>query len=231
LTWFDKSNCDKQFDELRSEGIFTPPSAGGTLFMPFTGGGANWGSAAFDPRRNLLIINMSNLAHVISLLPNAEIDAAREFYHDQEISPMRGAPYAVRRGIVISQFDLPCNPPPWGIIAGVDLASGEIVWRRSLGTLEDMAGVPLSVGTPTYGGPIATSGDVIFIAATMDYYLRALSTETGEELWRGRLPTSGNATPMTYMWDGRQYVVIYAGGSSRLGTPIDDKLIAFALPE
>ncbi len=199
--------------------------------MPFTGGGANWGSAAFDPRRNLLIINMSNLAHVISLLPNAEIDAAREFYHDQEISPMRGAPYAVRRGIVISQFDLPCNPPPWGIIAGVDLASGEIVWRHSLGTLEDMAGVPLDVGTPTYGGPIATSGDVIFIAATMDYYLRALSTETGEELWRGRLPTSGNATPMTYMWDGRQYVVIYAGGSSRLGTPIDDKLIAFALPE
>jgi len=64
----------------------------------------------------------------------------------------------------------------------------------------------------------------------MDYYLRALSTSTGEELWRGRLPTSGNATPMTYMWQGRQYVVIYAGGNVRAGTPPDDKIIAFALP-
>jgi quinoprotein glucose dehydrogenase len=100
-----------------------------------------------------------------------------------------------------------------------------------LGTLKDMIGIPLEVGTPTYGGPIATSGDVIFIASTMDYYLRALSTVTGKELWRGRLPTSGSATPMTYIWQGRQYVVIFAGGSSRQRTPPDDKIIAFALPQ
>jgi len=231
LTWFDKHYCSKQFSELRAEGIFTPPSRKGTLLHPFSGGGANWGGAAYDPRRNLLIINMSSLAHVISLLPNEQMEQAREVYHDQQISPMRGAPYAVRRGLVMSPIDLPCNPPPWGVISGVDLDSGDIVWRRALGTLEDMAGLPLEVGTPTYGGPIATSGDVIFIASTMDYYLRALRTETGAELWRGRLPTSGNATPMTYLWEGRQYVVIYAGGSSRLGVPLDDKLIAFALPE
>ena len=231
LTWFDKRNCDKQFAELRSEGLYTPPSYDGTLFMPFTGGGANWGGAAYDPQRNLLVINMSNLAHVISLLPNEAMEEARETYHDQQISPMRGAPYAARRGTVLSPLDLPCNPPPWGIIAGIDLATGDIIWRRALGTLEDMAGLPLEVGTPTYGGPIATAGDVIFIASTMDYYLRALSTETGEELWKGRLPTSGNATPMTYFWEGRQYVVIFAGGSSRLGTPPDDRIIAFALPQ
>ena len=231
ITWLDKRNCDKQFATLKSDGLYTPPSYAGSLFMPFTGGGANWGGAAYDPTRNLLVINMSNLAHVISLLPNEQMDQAREVFHDQQISPMRGAPYAARRGMVMSQFDLPCNPPPWGIIAGIDLASGAVVWRRPLGTLEDMAGLPLELGTPTYGGPIATSGDLIFIAATMDYYLRALSTETGEELWRGRLPTSGNATPMTYMWRGRQYVVIYAGGSSRLQTPRDDKIIAFALPQ
>ena len=231
MTWFDRRNCTRQFEELTAEGLFTPPTIGGTLFYPFTGGGANWGGAAYDPRRNLLVINMSSLAHVIALLPDAEFDRVREVFHDQEVAPMRGAPYAARRGIVVSQFDLPCNPPPWGIIAGVDLATGKIVWRRALGTLEDLAGIGLEVGTPTYGGPIATAGNVVFIASTMDYYLRALSTETGEELWRGRLPTSGNATPMTYMWQGRQYVVIYAGGSSRLGTPADDKLIAFTLPE
>ncbi len=231
LTWFDKRACEKQFEKLRAEGIFTPPSLDGTLFYPFTGGGANWGGAAYDPRRNLLIINMTSMAHVISLLPNVEIETAKETYHDQQISPMRGAPYASRRGLILSPLGLPCSAPPWGIIAAVDLASGEIVWRRTLGTLKDMIGMPLEVGTPTYGGPIATSGDVIFIASTMDYYLRALSTETGEELWRGRLPTSGTATPMTYVWEGRQYVVIFAGGSSRLGTPLDDKMIAFALPE
>ena len=230
LTWFDKRACESRLSELRTEGLFTPPSVEGTLFYPFTGGGANWGGAAYDPRRNLLIINMSSLVHEIALIPNEEVSAAREVFHDQDVAPMRGAPFGARRGVVLSPFELPCNPPPWGIIAGVDLATGDIVWRRALGTLKDMAVLPLEVGTPTFGGPIATSGDLIFIASTLDYYLRALNTATGEELWRGRLPTSGNATPMTYMWKGRQYVVIYAGGNSRAGTPPDDKIIAFALP-
>jgi quinoprotein glucose dehydrogenase len=231
LTWFDKRICRKQFEAMRADGLFTPPSLEGTLFYPFTGGGANWGGAAYDPRRNLLIINMSSLAHIVQLFPSDEFDQARRIFHGQDVEPMHGAPFSDRRALVWSPLQLPCSPPPWGIIAAVDLDAGAIVWRRTLGTAEDMAGLPLEVGTPTLGGPIATLGDVIFIASTMDYYLRALSTESGEELWRGRLPTSGNATPMTYMWQGRQYVVIYAGGYSRAGTPIDDKLIAFALPQ
>ncbi|MDH3416030.1 MAG: pyrroloquinoline quinone-dependent dehydrogenase [Gammaproteobacteria bacterium] len=231
LSWFDKRACERRLGELRAEGLFTPPSVGGTMFYPFTGGGANWGGAAYDPRRNLLIINMSSLVHEIALIKSDEVPAAREVFHDQDVAPMHGAPFGARRGVVLSPLGLPCNPPPWGIIAAVDLATGDIVWRKPLGTIRDMAGLPLEVGTPTFGGPIATSGDVIFIASTMDYYLRALSTATGEELWRGRLPTAGNATPMTYIWKGRQYVVIYAGGSSRSGVPMDDKLIAFALPQ
>ncbi len=231
LTWFDKRACESRLEGLRADGLFTPPSLEGTLFYPFTGGGANWGGAAYDPRRNLLIINMSSLIHEIALIPNEKVSAAREVFHDQDVAPMRGAPFGVRRGVVLSPLELPCNPPPWGIIAGIDLATGDIVWRRALGTLKDMAVLPLEVGTPTFGGPIATSGDLIFIASTLDYYLRALSTSTGEELWRGRLPTSGNATPMTYMWKDRQYVVIYAGGNARAGTPPDDKIFAFALPQ
>jgi quinoprotein glucose dehydrogenase len=231
LTWLDKRACARAFAGLRAEGLFTPPSRQGTLFHPFTGGGANWGGAAYDPRRNLLIINMSSLAHVVALFPHDEYQGALEVFHGQDVEPMRGAPFADRRGLVLSPLQLPCNPPPWGIIAAVDLANGDIVWRRALGTIRDMAGLPLELGTPTLGGPIATSGNVIFIASTMDYYLRALSTVNGEELWRGRLPTSGTATPMTYMWKGRQYVVIYAGGNARAGTPPDDKVIAFALPQ
>ena len=230
ITWFDKRHCEMQLRTLRAEGLFTPPSLQGTLLYPFTGGGANWGGSAYDPGRNLLVINMSSLAHVVQLFPEQDYDQMRQAYPHQDVEPMRGVPYSDRRGVVLSPFELPCTPPPWGIIAGVDLATGDIVWRRALGTLEDLAGIAIEAGTATFGGPIATAGDLVFIASTMDYYLRALSIETGKELWKGRLPTSGNATPMTYMWKGRQYVVIYAGGNARIGLPADDKLIAFALP-
>lgn len=231
ITWFDKRYCEKQLAALRAEGLYTPPSLEGTLFLPFTGGGGNWGGPAYDPGRNLLVINMSNLPHVIGLMRNDDMAARTAMRHDEEFAPMTGAPYAMRRRMLLSPFDLPCNPPPWGIIAAVNLADGALVWRRPIGTLEDMVGLRLELGTPTFGGPVATAGDVIFIASTMDYYLRALSTATGEELWRGRLPTSGSATPMTYMWQGRQYVVIVAGGNSRLRTPPDDRILAFALPQ
>lgn len=232
ITWFDKRGCRKQLESLRAEGLFTPPTLGGTLLHPFTGGGANWGGPAYDPARNLLIINMTSLAHVVSLYPNEDYEEMREVFHGQEVTATHGSPFGIRRDTILSSFGLPCNPPPWGIIAAVDLASGDIVWRRALGTLKDlMGGIALELGTPTFGAPIATSGNVIFIASTMDYFLRALSIETGEELWRGRLPTAGNATPMTYIWQGRQYVVIYAGGSALNGTPLDDKIIAFALPD
>jgi quinoprotein glucose dehydrogenase len=231
LTWFDKRACEKELRALRADGLFTPPSVQGTLFYPFTGGGANWGGAAYDPRRNLLIINMSSMAHAVSLFPEADFDSVRQQFRGQDVEPMRGVPYSDRRRLVMSPLELPCSPPPWGIIAGVNLDTGDVVWRRTLGTLEDLGGIALETGTPTLGGPIATAGDVIFIASTMDFYLRAFSTATGEELWKGRLPTSGNATPMTYMWNGRQYVVIYAGGYSRIGLPPGDTLIAFALPQ
>ena len=230
LTWYDRRDCKRQLAALHSEGLFTPPTLQGTLFHPFTGGGANWGGPAYDPQRNLLVINMSSLAHVVQLIPQEQVDAAEARYPDQELYGTRGSPYGYRRAVIMSPFGLPCNPPPWGIIAGVDLDSGEIAWRRPLGTLKDLAGVGLETGTPTFGGPIVTAGNLIFIASTMDYYLRALSTENGEELWRGRLPTAGIATPMTYVWQDKQYVVIYAGGSANLPAPFDDELIAFALP-
>ena len=230
LTWYDRNDCKKQLAELHADGLFTPPTVEGTLLFPFTGGGANWGGSAYDPERNLLIINMTSLAHVVQLIPGAEVEAAQAVYPGQELYGTHGSAFGYRRATIMSPFGLPCNPPPWGIIAGVDLASGDVVWRQTLGTVKDLAGIGLELGTPTFGGPIATSGDLVFIASTMDYFLRALSTETGEELWRGRLPTSGIATPMTYLWQGKQYVVIYAGGSANLPGQFSDRLIAFALP-
>jgi quinoprotein glucose dehydrogenase len=231
ITWFDRRACRNRIQESVSEGIFTPPSAQGTLLTPFTGGGANWGGAAFDPARNLLVINMSNLVHQVTLFPADQVEEMRQVFHDQEVSPQEGAPYGMKRQVLLSPMGLPCNAPPWGVIAGVDLASGEIVWRKTIGTTEDFSpGPAFKVGTPNVGGPIVTASGLVFIGATMDDYLRALDVASGEELWRGRLPAGGQATPMTYEWKGRQYVVIYAGGIARNGTRLGDNVIAFALP-
>ena len=91
-------------------------------------------------------------------------------------------------------------------------------------------GLARRLGTPTLGGPLATSGGLVFIGAAMDDYLRAFDAKTGAELWTGRLPATGNSTPTTYEWQGRQYVVIAAGGHSETGSPANDALVAFALP-
>ncbi|MEO1027805.1 MAG: PQQ-binding-like beta-propeller repeat protein, partial [Pseudomonadota bacterium] len=153
--------------------------------------------------------------------------------HDAEFAPMEGAPYSMSRRPILSPLGLPCSAPPWGVIAGINLDSGEIVWRHPIGTTEDLApgGLALKLGTPAFGGPIITAGGLIFIAGTLDDYIRALDVETGEELWKGRLPAGGQATPMTYVRDGRQYVVIAAGGHAKSGTRQGDYVVAFALPE
>lgn len=231
VTWFDKHACANSIAALRGDGLYTPPTEQGTLFRPFTGGGGNWGGAAFDSSRNLLVVNMSNLGHLIQLIPAAKLSEMREVFHSSEIAPQAGAPYGVRREILLSPLGLPCTPPPWGVIAGVDLTDGHIVWRKTIGTTEDLAGgLALKLGTPSLGGPIITASGLVFIGSTLDYYLRAFDVETGDELWKGRLPAAGIATPMTYDWQGRQYVAIFAGGYSSADSPPGDSLVAFALP-
>ena len=232
ITWFDKQGCRKRIEESRREGLFTPPSLQGTILLPFTGGGANWGGPAYDPERNLLVINMSNMAHHVQLFPADEFDAMRATYPNQEVSPQEGAPYGMKREPLLSALGLPCTPPPWGILAAVNLENGKLVWRKTLGTTEDLSMAPgLKLGTPSLGGPIITAGGLVFVGATMDHYLRAFDVSNGDELWRGRLPAPGIATPMTYTWNGRQYVVVFAGGNARMGTELADSLIAFALPD
>jgi quinoprotein glucose dehydrogenase len=116
----------------------------------------------------------------------------------------------------------------------VELESGAIRWKVPLGTVRDILPVPIPVklGVPNLGGPLVTASGLVFIGAAMDDYLRAFDIETGDELWRGRLPAGGQATPMTYRIraDSKQYVVIAAGGHGRAGTTLGDSLVAFALP-
>jgi quinoprotein glucose dehydrogenase len=236
-TPWHRSQCRDLLASLRSEGIFTPPSLQGTVQYPGYTGGANWGSVSIDPVRNLLVVNTTQVAGLIRLIPREEV---AELYPDGTpdfgFEPQAGTPYGVQRIPLMSSLGTPCNPLPWGKLWGIDTATGEIRWERPLGTARDVAPFPvwmfLDEGVPNLGGPITTGSGLTFVAATTDHFLRAFDTQTGEELWKGRLPTGGQATPMTYRIreDGRQFVVIAAGGHGLLGVPPGDSLVAFALP-
>jgi quinoprotein glucose dehydrogenase len=238
LTEEDRNACHAVMEKLRSEGIFTPPSVQGTLAYPGNLGGMNWSSGAFDPERQIFVTNVANLPMEVHLIPRDQYEAiekaARMGQFRAEVSPQHGTPYGMSRRGLLAPSGFPCNPPPWGSLVAVDLANGTIRWNVPLGTTADMVTNPAHIvqGTPNLGGPIITAGGLVFIAAAMDNYLRAFDVETGAELWKGRLPAGGQAMPMTYRLrpDGKQYVVIAAGGHGKLGTKLGDSLLAFALP-
>lgn len=151
---------------------------------------------------------------------------------EQGLNENAGAEYAVEMKPLMSPLGIPCQRPPWGYVAGADLRTGKIVWKHKNGTVEDMAPIPipLELGVPGIGGPIITRGGVVFLAATVDDYLRAYNLTDGEELWRARLPAGGQATPMTYLnSQGEQMVVQVAGGHGSVGTTIGDYVLAYKL--
>jgi len=227
----ERESCAEQIKAARHGEIFMPPSVQGTLVFPGNVGGVNWGSAAYDPRRHLLFVDTNRLAMFVKLIPRAEFDAARKNATDSdrlhgEFARQTGAPYAMFRTPLLAPSGLPCNPPPWGTVAAVDLFDGKKVWDTPLGSF-----IPgINTGTITLGGPMATAGGLIFTSAAMDDYLRAFDSETGKEIWKYQLPAGGQATPMTYSIGGKQYVVIAAGGHGKLGTKQGDYVIAFMLP-
>jgi quinoprotein glucose dehydrogenase len=202
-------------------------------------GGMNWGSVSIDQDRNVMIVNTMRVATEVRLLPRAEFDALfpdplRRIEPPWE--PQAGTPYGLYRIPLMSPLGAPCNPPPWGTLVAIDLDTGDKRWEVPLGTTRDLAPWPvwmfLEDGVPNLGGSIVTAGGVAFIGATTDRYLRAFDVESGEELWKGRLPFSAHATPTTYRLrkDSKQYVVISAGGHALLGSQPGDMIVAFALP-
>jgi quinoprotein glucose dehydrogenase len=223
--------CADRIKAARAGEIYTPPSLQGTLVFPSNVGGVNWGSAAYDSKRHLLFVNTNRLPIFVKLIPrdelaHAQMNATESDRMHGEFAPQRGAPYAVFRTPMLGPSGLPCNAPPWGTVAAVDLFEGKKVWDVPLGSW-----IPgKSTGTITFGGPIATAGGLVFTAGAMDNFLRAFDSNSGEEVWKYELPASGQATPMTYSVNGKQYVVISAGGHGKLGTKQGDFVVAFTLP-
>jgi quinoprotein glucose dehydrogenase len=243
LTPFDALFCRIQFNRMRYEGIFTPPTdrGDGMLLLPGTIGGLNWGGVSVNPEQQILITNNSRLPNRVKLYPREQVDdqpiGRGGNRPDQDIAPQAGAPFGVDRPMWLSPLGVPCIAPPWGYLSATDLRTGRLLWSQPLGTGFDMGplGIPsrvkIRIGTPNIGGSVNTSTGLTFIGAAQDDYLRAFDTHTGELLWDGRLPAGGQASPMTYMHNGRQFVVIAAGGHARLETKTGDSVVAFALPE
>jgi quinoprotein glucose dehydrogenase len=231
LTTEDREACRAELRGLRNEGIFTPPALGGSLAIPGNIGGMTWSGSAFDPQRGILVANTNNLPTKVKLIPRAEFPDARKNGEPGEYTAQVGTPYGMfRRPLLSPKFHLPCVPPPWGMLTAVNLAEGTIRWQVPLGSFH--AGV-LPPGVISLGGPIITAGGLVFVAGTIDPFIRAFDIETGKELWKAQLPTSGHATPITYQVkpQGKQFLVIAAGGHPHVDEePQGDALVAFTLP-
>lgn len=233
---FDQMMCRIQFNSLRYEGQYTPPSLEGSIVYPGNVGVMNWGGVAVDPERQALFTGAKYLAFVSKLVPREEVEEGQGSASEQGLQVNEGAPYAVELGPLLSVLGLPCQAPSWGDVAGIDLQSAEVVWKHPNGTTRDSMPfdlpIGLNVGVPALGGPLTTAGGVSFLSGTLDQYLRGYDITTGEELYKARLPAGGQATPMTYTGqDDRQYVVVTAGGHGTFGTKMGDYVIGYALPE
>ena len=229
VAWFDSRACRKRIEGYRSEGMFQPPAIKDSLMQPGNAGGANWGGIAFDPKRQLAVVNTMNLPFVVALIPRAEFLKQRESenYKDFEFARQEGTPYGMRRTSFKSSLGIPCVKPPWGMLTAVDMEHGTIKWQVPLG---DAPFIHVNIGMPAIGGPILTASGLTFIAASLDGRMRAFNTDSGKLLWEVKLPAGGQATPMTYSLGGRQYVVIAAGGY-KSDSPRGDYLVAYSLPK
>lgn len=234
----DRDWCRQAIAGLRSDGLFTPPSLQGSLVIPGNVGGVAWGGMAHDRANDLLVMAVNDLAAEVRLVPRDDVAAERSagrLSGEFEFHPQLGTDYGVvRRFLLAPSSRLPCTPPPWGTMVAVRASTGEVVWRTPFGRIPWAERFPdvAAWGSFALGGPMATAGGLVFSAGTLDAALYAFDSASGRELWRGTLPTSARATPMTYRGrDGRQFVVISAGGHAvDGGMPLGDHVVAFALP-
>jgi quinate dehydrogenase (quinone) len=242
LTPFDHMYCRIQFKKLRYEGHFTPPSVEGTLVFPGNTGGFNWGGVAVSEDQALLVAAPLILGSRLSLIPRALVPMEARRYLQL------GTPYAASISPFMSPIAVPCNEPPYGRLAVVDLQTRKVIWNRRLGTTNESGplgmkiGIALPMGVPVAAGPMVTKGGVIFFGSAMDRFFRAFDLLTGQELWRESLPGASQATPMTYVspQTQRQIVIVTVPAARRFGMddgnaapadPAGGHVIAYALPD
>lgn len=226
----DREWCREQLKGMRGEGIFTPPSLQGTIALPGNIGGLHWGGIATDSARGLMIAPSNNFMAVVRLMPRDKLEEYRKQHPGWETALQLGTPYGMARIFLRSPSGFPCNPPPFGTLSAIDAVTGKLRWQVPLGEMP-LPGAKPEWGSVNLGGPLTTAGGVVFIGATLDAKIRAFDVETGKELWQGELPASARSTPMTFRAaNGKQFVVIAAGGHDLAFGKLDNALVAFTLP-
>ena len=248
MTPLDQLWCRIQFRQASYQGPYTPPTTD-TSWIQYPGynGGSDWGGIAIDTGRNILVSNYNDTPNYNRLVPREEVDAlgivpiGDPNYSSNShngISPQALTPFGieVNAGWRVPFTGMLCKEPPYGGIMAIDLDSRQVLWDKPFGSARKNGPfgipsmLPIDIGTPNNGGTAVTATGLIFVAATTDDLIRAISIETGEVLWEAELPAGGQATPMIYEAQGRQMVVINAGGHNFMETPIGDYFIAYALP-
>jgi len=243
MSQIDQMICRIHYRRAAYDGIYTAPTSDRRWIQyPGYNGGSDWGGIAVDTARGIVVANYNDMPNYNRLVPRTLADERLKGQKGDSshaaLAPQAGAPYAVavNAGWRMPVTGLLCKQPPYGGIRAFDLTSGEALWDRPLGTARQNGPfgipsyLPFEIGTPNNGGAVVTAGGLIFIAAATDNLIRAIDLRSGETIWKDVLPAGGQATPMTYEHDGRQFVVIMAGGHHFMQTPIGDALVAYALP-
>ncbi|MCU4100281.1 pyrroloquinoline quinone-dependent dehydrogenase [Enterobacter hormaechei subsp. steigerwaltii] len=227
--------CSRLWDNLTYEGMYTPPTTKGegTLTYPDSAGGVQWGGVAFDPQKQIAIVNTSHIVQYVKLYSREDYDNAdKDSGNESGFAPQEGAPYGMRLLVASNWLGMPCWQPPFGEIVALDMHTGDVKWRRPVGASQQYGFfMPESWGSPTIGGPAVTAGGVIFIGASMDAKVRAYSVESGEELWSDQAEAPAVANPSVYEYKGRQYVAFVAGGNTILKDQVGDQVVVYVLPE
>ena len=237
--------CRERLAELRNDGLFTPPSLRGSVVYPFTGGGANWSGASFDPARQLLVVPVQNLVHIVRL----DEVAARATGGGDHVRPLHPVSSAVLANLfwlftgrgtgdryrvpllggrtLLEHDDVPCNRPPWGRLVAVDLARGTIAWSASTATADD------DPGSWGYGPALATASGLVFHGGTRLPVLRVHDARTGARIATFDLPAGLHAGPISYKLarDRKQFLVVAPGGHPFTGSPRGDYVVAYTLPD
>ena len=240
----DQLYCRVRFSQARYEGMQTPPGLTPSIEIPSTFGAINWGSVSVDPVHGVMIANSNLIANYVRLITREEAESfglkrAGPFADSYEMvrgGAQEGTPYATVRPYWLTALGIPCTAPPYGYISAVDLNTGHLLWTDRFGTSLDSGpfgvGFPfaLPMGAPNHGGSLITRSGLVFIGATKDNMFHAYELRTGKLLWRVELPGGGNSAPISYSIDGRQYIVIHAGGSAAIQSRMSTKMVAFTLP-
>ncbi|MEJ6067438.1 membrane-bound PQQ-dependent dehydrogenase, glucose/quinate/shikimate family, partial [Psychrobacter sp. 16-Bac2893] len=197
----DQMMCRIEFNQLNYDGRYTPPSTNGSIVYPGNFGTFNWGGIAVDPENGVMFGMPTYLAFTSKLIPKETLGDVETNKGEQGVNANEGADYAVEMGPFLSPLGVPCQQPPWGTIAGADLATGEIAYQRKNDTVQDLSPIPLKLelGVPGIGGPIITKGGLAFLSAATENNFRAYDLKNGDVLWNVRIPAGGQATPMTYL--------------------------------